>query len=130
MATSAIFPDATVYEWNPDTKSYFPPPTIDPCKGYWVAVSTDQVVTVEGTPVFSWIDDTISAGWNMVGSIFGQSPGIASPKDNPPGSVQGFGYTWDPLTKSYVPTTTIEPGKGYWLAASQDCTLTLAPPPP
>ena len=27
--------------------------------------------------------------------------------------------------KSYSPTTTIEPGKGYWLAATQNCTLTL-----
>ena len=66
----------------------------------------------------------IKAGWDMVGSVIGNSS-IANPNDNPDGSVQPFAYWWDPATKSYIMTTTIESGKGYWVASVKDCVLTL-----
>lgn len=34
-------------------------------------------------------------------------------------------YWWDPVERKYVETTDIEPGKGYWVASVNDCTLTL-----
>ncbi|MCK5213407.1 MAG: hypothetical protein KAQ74_05725, partial [Dehalococcoidia bacterium] len=129
MSTSAVFPGAdAVYTWNAIGKSYSMPTTIAPEEGYWVAVSTDQIVIVEGTPVDSWEEEPISAGWNMIGSVCGESVDFSNPADAPDGSVEGFAYAWDPLAKSYSYTTTIEPGKGYWIAATQECTLTLPPP--
>jgi len=38
--------------------------------------------------------------------------------------VEPFVYRWVPGT-GYILFTTIEPGKGYWVAATEDCVLTL-----
>jgi len=129
MSTASVFPGAdAVYTWNPTTKSYTIPSQVDPEKAYWVAVSSAAILNVLGVPVENWTQD-IKTGWNMTGSLYGCTPSIADPDDTPDGSVEGFAYTWDPLTKSYVYGTEIEPGKGYWVAATADCTLALAPPP-
>ena len=129
MSVQAIFPSAdAVYTWEPGSKSYAVPTTIAPRKSYWVAISSASTLDVQGVPVESWTQD-ISTGWNMTGSLYGCTPSIADPDDTPDASVEGFAYTWDPLTKSYVYTTNIETGKGYWMAATADCSLTLAPPP-
>lgn len=47
---SVVFGGLPVYWWNPVTKSYDYNPPIDPSKGYWVASTTDQVITVTGQP--------------------------------------------------------------------------------
>jgi putative ABC transport system substrate-binding protein len=123
-SVSAVFPGvAAVYSWNPVTKSYTVPATIDSEKGYWVAVAADTTINVCGVPVTTWASD-IKAGWNMIGSLI-YNASIADPNDNPDGSVQPFAYWWDPASKSYDYKTTIEPTKGYWVASVQDCTLTV-----
>ncbi len=99
------------------------PDVIEAEKGYWVAVTEDTTITVSGTPIETWTTN-ITAGWNMIGSVSTNSS-IADPNDDPDGSVIPPTYWWDPVTKSYVTTTDIEPGKGYWVAAVNDCTLTL-----
>jgi hypothetical protein len=66
----------------------------------------------------------IRAGWNMIGSII-TVVSIADPNDYPDGSVIPPVYWWDPASNRYIPTTNIEPGKGYWLASVNDCVLTL-----
>jgi branched-chain amino acid transport system substrate-binding protein len=38
---------------------------------------------------------------------------------------EALAYWWNPGTKSYTMTTNIGSGKGYWVALTQDCTLTL-----
>jgi hypothetical protein len=127
-SVSAVFPDAlVVYTWNPVTKSYSAVTEVEAGKGYWVAVMTDVTATVTGIPVNDWTV-SITAGWNMIGSIF-DSASFTDPYDNPDLSVMAFVYWWDPVSKSYVYGTTIEPGKGYWAASTQDCTLTLPPVP-
>jgi hypothetical protein len=50
---------------------------------------------------------------------------IADPNDDPDDSVIPTAYWWDPIGRSYILTTDIEPGKGYWAASVNDCTLTL-----
>ena len=50
---------------------------------------------------------------------------VAAPNDDPDGSAIPPAYWWDPVSKSYMLTEDIEPGKGYWVAAVNDCTLTL-----
>ena len=99
------------------------PTIIDPEKGYWVAVTTDTTITVSGTAVYTWTTD-IKAGWNMIGSVTTNSS-VVEPNDDPDGSVIPTAYWWDPVARAYTTTTDIEPGKGYWAASIQDCTLTL-----
>ena len=124
-----VFPDVeAIYTWSAALKSYTVATTIDSGRGYWVAESSERVVGIKGNPVSEW-SRTVLSGWNMIGSIYGSTTSIADPDDNPDGSIEGFAYTWDPTTKSYTYCTSIDPGKGYWIAATQDCSLTLGPPP-
>ena len=84
---------------------------------------SNTTITVIGTPISTWTTN-IKAGWNMIGSVINNA-NILDPNDNPDGCVQPFAYWWDPVSKTYVNTTDIEPGKGYWVATVQDCQLTL-----
>ena len=117
-----------VYTWDPITKSYTIPEAIEPWCGYWVAMSAATTAKVSGTQVTHWTQPDICRGWNMVGSVYGGSCVFTDPDDDPAGSVEGFGYCWDPETKSYTYCTSIDPWKGYWAASTADCTLTLGPP--
>ena len=123
-SVGAVFPGvAAVYTWDPVSKSYVVPATVEASEGYWVAVTGNNTISITGTAVTSWMGN-IKAGWNMIGSV-SNSASIANPNDNPDSSVQPFAYWWDPAAKSYVMTTTIEPGKGYWVASTGNCTLTM-----
>ncbi|MBN1856362.1 MAG: hypothetical protein JW846_05340 [Dehalococcoidia bacterium] len=123
LSVDAIFPDVeAVYTWNPSTKSYVVPDTIDPTKAYWVAVVTDRTIPITGTPVNGWQQD-VAAGWNMVGSVEPGTVDFDEPDDDPDGGVEGFAYWWDPATKSYQNVTVIDPTRGYWVAATEACCL-------
>lgn len=131
MSTSQVFPGAVaVYTWNPTSKSYAAPAHIEPEKAYWVAVTVETLRPWHGVPVSAW-DSPISAGWNMIGSVRSTDEPVAvsSLGEAPPGSIlRNAIYRWDPLTKSYEPATYIESGKGYWLATTLDCNLTMPAP--
>jgi hypothetical protein len=121
---SAVFPGvAGIFTWDATSRSYYVPTVIEPEKGYWVAVTEDTTIIISGTPIDTWTND-IRAGWNMIGSVI-TVVSIADPNDAPDGSVITPAYWWDPVSKSYILTTDIEPGKGYWAASVNDCTLTL-----
>lgn len=122
---SVVFPTAlVVYAWNAATKSYSAVTSLEPGKGYWVAVTTNTTVALSGLPVVTWTAN-MSTGWNMIGSVISQAS-FAAPEDNPDSSVMAFTYWWDPVGKSYVLGATVEPGKGYWIAATRAASLTLS----
>ena len=127
---SQVFPDIeAIYTWSPDTKSYTVPPVIEPARGYWVAVVAGKTITVTGIPVSAW-GSPISAGWTMMGSVHSTEPvAVSSLGEAPPGSILSNAiYKWDPVSKSYTSADTIEEGRGYWLAATQDCDLVMPAP--
>jgi len=120
-SVNAVFPGvAAVYTWDPVSKNYVIPTTIEPCKGYWVAVTSEKTITVCGTCATCAID--IKAGWNLIGATC-DTVSMSDTIDDPDGSVQPFAYWWNPDSKSYDYKTTIEPGKGYWVASVRDCRL-------
>jgi len=123
-----VFPGAVaVYIWNPGAKSYEVPDSIAPEVGYWVAMTTADTISVTGTPVTEWTDG-LTTGWNMCGSVHGASVNVGGLRDDPSGSVLDSAvYWWDPSGKSYSTATQIEQGRGYWVAATQVCDLTVAP---
>jgi len=125
-SVSSVFPGTeVVYTWNPVIRSYYMPTDIEPEKGYWVAVMADTIITVSGSPVESWTTD-ITAGWNMVGSLCDEDVDFTAPDDNPDGSVEAYAFWWNPSVRSYNLAYTLESTKGYWVAALQDCELTLS----
>ena len=121
------FPGAVaVYWWDPVLKSYVVPETIVPECGYWVAVTEDKTITVIGTPVESWTGHQLKAGWNMVGSVCGDPLNVTDLDDGSTGAlIRNAIYWWNPVTKSYDSKSQVEEGLGYWMAATQDCTLCM-----
>jgi subtilisin family serine protease len=123
-AVSAVFPGvAGIFTWNATSRNYYVPTIIEPDRAYWVAVTEDTTIIVCGIPIETRTID-ITAGWNMIGSV-NTTVSIADPNDDPDESIIPPAYWWDPVSKSYITTTDIEPGKGYWVASLNDCTLTL-----
>ncbi|HHI30647.1 MAG TPA: hypothetical protein ENL17_02915 [Candidatus Methanoperedenaceae archaeon] len=92
-------------------------------KGYWAAATAPSNITATGIPIDSYTA-SLSSGWNMIGSAY-EPTNILNPQDDPDGSVQPFVYWYDPVAGSYAYKTTIEPKKGYWVAATQVCSLVV-----
>jgi len=127
MSVDSVFPDVeAVYTWNPETKSYVMPDTIDCTLGYWVAVTSDRSFFVEGEPAEdgAW---PVALGWNMIGSTYRSSVDYSDPSTDPPGNVEDFVYWWNPSTKSYAFMRSLDCGKGHWAAATGDCDLAVTP---
>ena len=61
----------------------------------------------------------------MIGGVNG-TVDFSDPQDNPDGSVILPIYTYNPDSFGYVEEASIESGKGYWVLAIQECTLTLS----
>jgi len=89
--------------------------------GYWMKFNGAQQIMLTGLFRTS---ETISVteGWNIIGSI-SSAVDASSITSNPPGLVtsQFFGYD-----HGYINSSTIEPGKGYWVKVSESGTLTLS----
>jgi hypothetical protein len=124
-ARSAVFPGAVaVYTWDPGRKSYEMPDTIEPWRSYWVAVTVPTPLSCSGLAMTEYVCELVP-GWHMLGSLHGRSSSLTPPVTAPAGSALSLAYSWDPLGKSYVMTTALEEGVGYWLAATADCWLNV-----
>jgi len=116
---------AAVYTWDPQSMSYVVPLAIVPEQGYWVYVTSDRIIPVTGALVTGWKSQLLR-GWNMVGSIYTGSVLVQNLSDDPADSiVRNAVYRWDPVLKSYIASTAVEPGKGYWMTTVRDCTLSM-----
>ncbi len=72
------------------------------------------------------LDLPLKTGWNMVSvplELADASPGAVFK-----GEIVAI-YTWDPVAKSYTVPTTIEPECGYWVAVTEDKTITVTGTP-
>jgi len=71
----------------------------------------------------------LKAGWNMIGSVYGDALPLEALVDDPPGTLQkGNLFRWDSTTKTYYIASHIISGESYWAACSADCSLTMAAP--
>jgi len=128
MSVSTLFPTVqAVYGWDAVARTYTVPDEIHPAMGYWIAMAEAETVILEGTPVETWTEP-VGAGWNLIGSAHGGLVDFSQPDDAPDGSVEGMAYRWDASAKSYVFTSSITPGTGYWIAATNEAELSLTVP--
>ena len=98
-------------------------------RGYWAAALEPCNITIIGTPVINYTV-SLGAGWNMIGSIF-TPVSVNDIQVEPAGSVPpGMVFWYNSMTRSYESVDTIEPGKGYWIPATQACNLTVEVGPP
>jgi hypothetical protein len=93
--------------------------------GYWLKFPETMCVQIDGDSVGS---DTIAVveGWNLIGSI-SRPVNVANITSIPPAIVTSnlFGFNG-----ACFSTNTIQPGKGYWIHASQPGQLILSATPP
>jgi len=90
-----------------------------------------ESITVEGELVVLHsagevtVELALKTGWNMVS--------VPVVPDDPAVSVVFAGseavYTWNPLTKSYVMPTQVEPERGYWVGVISDRTMSVTGTP-
>jgi hypothetical protein len=117
---SSIYPNAvpgTLYGFN---GTYVPGTVLENGDGYWLFFDAEGSTDVSGNPI-NQATISLSEGWNLMGSL--SSTFESSFIDDPEGiivsgSIYGFEGT-------YQSTTTLQPGKGYWINASADGQVTL-----
>lgn len=118
---------------------------LEPGIGYWVVAKNDCVLTFSGTEP-SALSTNLVSGWNIIGwyslneAILGQESVVGNPLSvNPTNSLTSI-YRYDPRPLTYVhsdhfdnwgwyPEMKLEPGKGYWVSAKNNCVLTTSPLP-
>jgi len=124
--TKTVFPNAVsaAFEF---TTMYTAATVLENGPGYWVKFKGAQNVSMTGI-LRSADTFAVASGWNMIGSI-GGSVDVSSITSGPPGLVTSsfFGFT-----NMYSPSTTIDPGKAYWVKMTGPGSLmlstTAAPP--
>jgi hypothetical protein len=130
----AVFPEAvTVYTWDGD--SYLrvaadgDVTTVEPGRGYWVRMDVaDPDFTFHGTPLPADQELALTVGWNMVGVASTTAVGdLEIVEENTGQLLIDYVYWWDPSGMTYgTPVPELVPGKGYWLACTEACTLIIS----
>ncbi len=123
-SVSALFPDALVaYRWDNASGSYQVTSTMSPGVGYWLAFYASSSSTISGERLDSY-SDHYADGWHMIGAVY-DTVDFSNPDDDPDGSIIAT-YGYDHSTGQYYITSTLAPGEGYWVAAYQECDLTVS----
>jgi hypothetical protein len=122
-SASALFPGAASAAFSFSALGgYAADDTLRPGEGYWMKFASPGSTPVTGETVLA---DTISvsAGWNLVGSISVPVP-VGSILTDPPamGTSAFFRYHL-----GYEESDTIVPGRGYWVKAESAGSLILLP---
>jgi hypothetical protein len=119
-STTSLFPTAIspAYAF---TSGYVIRDTLEYGVGYWLKFPSVQDLSVEGAARTS---DTIHViqGWNLIGSISNPVP-VGTIVEIPSGIVVSPYYGYG---SGYVPTTSIEPMRGYWVKVNQMGSLVLS----
>jgi len=119
-AASAIFPDAlAVYKW--ENNSYVSASTIEAGQGYWVAVASDETISITGDKATNW-SRSLLTGWHLIGGLF-ENKAVSNLS---PASEILIVYGYNTTTGQYQQASTLETGKGYWLAVSSDTSVSLS----
>ncbi|HLB00464.1 MAG TPA: hypothetical protein VJO14_03675, partial [Bacteroidota bacterium] len=119
-STGTLFPGAVTQAYAYDG-AYTAEDTLENGRGYWLKFDSASAFNYNG---YTNLRDTIAlaAGWNLVGTL-GQ-PIPASPVSTTPGGIiETPFYGFD---AGYSASSTLEPGKGYWVKASSPGAMILS----
>jgi hypothetical protein len=101
-------------------------------KGFWLGLVDSAVVDFSGIPVKDTISTNLDKYWNIIsipyltpitkGNIFVERSGVKIPFDSAVSSgwISSALFGYDPRTKSYYLSDTLEPWLGYWFATLKD----------
>ena len=119
----ALFPkaiDGTLFEFTGG--SYQQATELELATGYWVRLATPDTVSLEGVPLDS-LGIAVESGWNMIagGSSASAFAGLSDPDGLLiPGTLFEF-------AGAYIPSDTLEAGRGYWVRTSDAGSVSVTP---
>jgi len=95
--------------------------------GYWLKMKNDCTVNITGRNISISDFPSLITGWNMIGApseqvTFADYTGNCNVTRGP--------LWYDPSQSKYVDSSTLDPGKGYFVKVTSDCKLGVGPPPP
>jgi hypothetical protein len=129
--TSSLIPNF-VQAYSFDWSNYWATPTtFEPGKGYWIKVTQDEDVTLTGTPVSSPVSVTVTPGkFNLLGNPFNTPISLSdlnSKNGNHILKVYTFDWShyWTLITPDKFSTTTLEPGRAYWIQLDNNASNTF-----
>ena len=119
MTGTTPFPTAIspFYSYN---SGYNQVTTLENGKGYWAKFDSSQTVTITGfyVPV---TEISVNQGWNLIGP-FAYNVVVSGITTVPPNILSSPFYGFEGI---YIISTTLLPGKGYWIKANQNGVLQL-----
>jgi sugar lactone lactonase YvrE len=116
--------------YDPENPGFSDLTTIEAGKGYWINMSSTATLAVSGlAPSSSMV---LSTGWNLVGYNSDTSQSVADVLASIEDKyisvwayMDGGWKVYDPENPGFSDLTTMEPGYGYWINASEACTWIL-----
>jgi hypothetical protein len=119
MTGTALFPTAIspFYAYN---AGYNPVTTLENGIGYWAKFESNQSVIITGNYV-TGNEISVVLGWNLIGP-FAYSVVVSGITTSPPNILSSPFYGYE---GGYIIPTTLLPGKGYWIKASQNGVIQL-----
>jgi hypothetical protein len=116
--TSAMLP---AYVYDSTTHHYYGVDTLRPGIGYWLRYGSKQTINVGGIKFYL---DTVSlsAGWNLIGSVSVPVP-VSAVQTDPDGILASPFFEY---AGTYCASDSLEPARGYWIKASASGSLILS----
>jgi serine protease AprX len=109
--------------WDPATQKKVVTTTLEFGKCYFFVATASTQLTIQYYSRNS-ISLPLKYGWNGIGSLSISVPTNTLTSD-PPGKIPASVLRWDTATQKKVVENTIEPGVGYLIPATADCTLAM-----
>ena len=101
-------------------RNYYLADHIESGAGYWVFNLIECDIPIIGVPVEQY-GRTVSRGWNLLGATIDTLPSDAI-SISPYGSVMSV-FRFDAPTQTYLPSSTLDPGNGYWIFITNGGTI-------
>ncbi|RKZ34302.1 hypothetical protein DRQ33_02460, partial [bacterium] len=121
-----LFPSAlAAFRYSNELGTYYPVEELQPGNGYWIFSLADVEVTVAGAPVFT-VEIPFSRGWLLIGApITPDGYPLSGIHTEPPDLIVPPAFTYDVEEEGYVNSSSLEPGKGYWVFLNDAGELTM-----
>lgn len=118
MQVAGVFPNINnpVYQFN---NGYSAVATLSNGTGYWLKSDTNQSVEMSGYPATGIVN--LKAGWNMIGG-YNDTVNVVNFVTTPPNIINSQVYAYQ---DGYQTAQVVQPGKGYWVRAVSNGTLTF-----
>lgn len=117
--------------YDPNNPGFSDLTSMEAGKGYWFNMSEDSTLSGSGSTPSSSI--SLNAGWNLIGFNNNTSVAIADALQSISGKYASiWAYidkswrVYDPNNPGFSDLTTIDPGIGYWISATESCQWVLA----